>query len=162
MNIVKVLRKYNLQILFIVFFAVLLLITSCEQYKLNQSNFSLNGDYDHRYLFNKSNNAIVIDTLVLDYEITGDSLFVLRMISESIDCYDEEGIPTIMTHYSDVEEYWYINLENDEVDGPFNKASFIDVVKRIGLSDVELEVPNTYASNSEYFEKSVSKCAMIK
>jgi len=162
MEIVKALRAYSLQILFIIIFVVLFSITSCEQYKLNQSNFSISEDFDHRYIFNKSNNVIVIDQMVVDYEIKGESLFVLRMIAESIDCYDEKGIPTIMTHYSDVEEYWHINLKNDEIEGPFNKTSFIDVVKRIGLSDVELEMPNTYASNSEYFEKRVSKCAMIK
>ena len=80
------------------------------------SNLSVSEDTDHLYVYDKSKNLIIIDQLVVDYEIKGDELFVLRMVSDSIDCYDINNVPTIITHYSEKKEYWIINLGKDEID----------------------------------------------
>ena len=157
MNLIKKdSRACKLVLMFIILFS----ITSCDQYKLSTSNFSINMDSGHTYIFDKSKNLIVIDQLVVDNEIKGEDLFVLRMVSESIDCYNSHNIPTIITHYSSVEEYWHIGLNSESITGPFDKTSFHNYLNLndIDTNDLNLTMPSTYNSNTNYFEKQRLKC----
>ena len=159
MKFIDIKAKYLKKLLILV---ISFLIVSCEQYKLMNSNLSVSEDTDHLYVYDKSKNLIIIDQLVVDYEIKGDELFVLRMVSDSIDCYDINNVPTIITHYSEKKEYWIINLGKDEIDGPFDENTFKLKLKSKGLSDINLKVPTNYRANTEYFIKEKSACYRVE
>ena len=66
MKFIDIKTKYLKKLLILV---ISFLIVSCEQYKLMNSNLSVSEDTDHLYVYDKSKNLIIIDQLVVDYEI---------------------------------------------------------------------------------------------
>lgn len=159
MKLIKVINVFAKYMLAIICFSS---VVSCEKIKLSQSNFSISNDRDHAYIFNKLNNSITVEQQVVDYKVVDDNLFILRMVAESIDCYDAERVPAIITHYSNVEEYWHINLSNDSKKGPFTKPLFISYLKELGDYDINLKISNSYVINTEYFKMEEKKCSFVK
>ncbi len=141
----------------------LMLLSSCDLYSGNKSNIKLiDNDKDHKYFVNSNTNLVVIPDQVVDFDRQGEFVFVLRMVSESIDCFDEDGIPTIITHYSNKKEYWLINQINDEVEGPLEANDFYKKINKKGINEVKLEVPKTYKSNTERFILEKKSCSKVE
>jgi len=141
---------------------IIVLLTACGQDRADSKIKFVDVDKDHQYFVNDKENAVIIPEQVVDVVEKKSFLFVLRMVAESIDCYNESGIPTIITHYSEAKEYWIINLNNDRVDGPFDEDAFKHQLEKVGFLDVNLKVPQNYRANTEYFNKEKSACYRVE
>ena len=140
--------------------AFLFLVTGCSLDSLSNSDFRIeNYDDDHIYIRQKSTSQVVIEEHVVDSLVHDDSLYVLRMVAESPDCYDDRGVPTIITHYSDIKEYWIINLKTNGIEGPFNEEEF--QARTDGLN-ISLSVPKRYYPNTKAFLARMANCQKMK
>ncbi|WP_167346336.1 DUF3997 domain-containing protein [Pseudoalteromonas arabiensis] len=137
-------------------------LTACGQDRANSNIKFVDADKDHQYFVNKIKNTVIIPDQVVDVVEEKGFLLVLRMVAESIDCYNKSGIPTIITHYSESKEYWIINLNSDQVDGPFDEDAFKHQLEKASLLDINLKVPQNYRANTEYFNKEKSACYRVE
>ena len=136
--------------------------TACGQDRERSNIKFVDADKDHQYFVNEIEHTVIIPDQVVDVVEEKGFLLVLRMVAESIDCYNKSGIPTIITHYSAAKEYWIINLNSDQVDGPFDEDAFKHQLEKAGLLDINLKVPQYYRANTEYFNKSKSACYRVE
>src|SRR4051812_16784881 len=84
-------------------------LAGCEggSSRLGWSNYYVaSSDLSHVYLWKQSTtNAIVVDEQIVDLRIEDDYALVRRKVAQSVDCYDKNNSPTIITHYSEEDEY---------------------------------------------------------
>ena len=154
----QILAKKKQALILIVVMSLLIVIGEYigdfDNFILSGSGYKLiNYSDDHIFLVREKDNKRVIEEQIVDFERNGDNLLVLRMVAESMDCYDD-GVPTIITHYSDVKEYWIINLVAQTEKGPFDEQVFNETLVKLGISDVALDVPKSYRQNTDVFNKS--------
>lgn len=137
-------------------------LTACGQDRANSNIKFVDVDKDHQYFVNEIKNTVIIPDQVVDVVEEKGFLLVLRMVAKSIDCYNKSGIPTIITHYSEAKEYWIINLNSEQVDGPFDEDAFKHQLEKAGLLDINLKVPQNYRANTEYFNEEKSACYRVE
>lgn len=130
------------------------------RYYLNDS------DAAHVYIVKKSDekkeyDTVVVDQQVVDIKVVHGYLLALRKVADSVGCYDDTDTPTIITHYSDKDEYWIIDLKNENEIGPLSEQSYFEMQKQLGLPAVKLRVPSDFVSNSEAFKKWSKDCKRL-
>ena len=136
------------------------LLAGCGESESLGGNYYLTDvDDEHAYISN--GNRVVVDQFVVDFHRNGDFLFVLRKIANSIDCYDDHNIPTIITHWSDESEYWVINVATETEIGPLREQDYLQLLaqRKLGLS--KLSTPNDYRSNTAAYLSHITFCARI-
>jgi hypothetical protein len=84
-----------------------------------------------------------------------------RKVAESFDCYDEKNVSKIITHYTNEDEYWVIDLQKDKETGPLKEGPYLELLKKLELPVVKLTVPSRFVSNSEVFKKWREGCAKL-
>ncbi len=144
-------------------------LAAAGQYIGNWDNFILRGtgyqlftpDSDHVWVIRERDGSAVTGEQIVDFEVRGDYVFFLRMVSNSVDCYDESGVPTLITHYGDDEEYWVVSNSQGSEFGPMSRMEFFNWLKMHQVADVDLRVPKSYRSNTAAFESSLAKCASL-
>lgn len=151
----------------IYFLVCFLSMTSCTQTDVNIAGdyYISRGDHDHVYIFKRpgrgNQNVIVVDQQVVDYAVVGDYIVVLRKIAESYDCYDESDVPTIITFYSDDDEFWVIDYKNGREIGPLVKTEYVASLRALGLPMSDLSAPSSYES-SQRVRDVIDKCVKDK
>lgn len=117
---------------------------------------------DHVFIVDSRKMVPVVEQQVVDYKFVKNQLFVLRMVAQSADCYDLEGMPTIITRYSDIKEYWILDLKSKQRLGPYPEQEFKKILKKLDRESVDLTVPSGYKNNIEEFSKWKSNCAKLE
>ncbi len=137
---------------------------------MNGGDRSVGGNYylsdrddSHVYLSKKSSGqfSIVVDQQIVDFKIVKNYLLVRRKVAESFDCYDKKNVASIITHYSNEDEYWVIDLEKDKETGPLKEESYFRLLKDLELPLVKLRVPSSFIPNSEAFKKWRVECKKL-
>lgn len=145
----------------IIVFGAFLGLISCSRMNSFGSGYVLNdSDSDHIYITRTVGNQtkIEIDQQIGDWKKIGRYVFVLRMVATSPDCYGKGGDISIITHYSDSEEFWIIDLEAGSSAGPLSKNDYAIKLRQLGLSGPTLLRPSHYRPNTEQFQKMFGKC----
>jgi hypothetical protein len=133
-------------------------------YRSLAGNYYLSDtDHSHVYILKKSRDqlSIVIDQQIVDFKIVENQLLVRRKVAESFDCYDKKNVASIITHYSNEDEYWVIDLKKDKETGPLKEESYFRLLKDLELPPVKLTVPSSFAPNSEAFKKWREECKKL-
>lgn len=84
------------------------------------------------------------------------------MVARSVDCYDANGKATLITHYTDQEEFWIIDTRMKKETGPLTRASFNAALRKIGVADGAFAGEIDYRSNTASFESDVARCVRIE
>lgn len=147
-------------------FMALLVLAGCQtgDSKMLGGPYYLSaGDPQHVYIWKEMGiqNEVVIEQQVVDFEVLKGYLLVRRKVAKSVDCYDRNNVPTIVTHYTDEDEYWVIDLNEETETGPLKEQSYLGLLKNIGLPPVDLTVPSTYIPNTEIFNNWVKDCTRL-
>jgi hypothetical protein len=128
--------------------------------------YLIDGDEDHVYLAKKTqtseDDTLIVDEQVVDYRITNGYLLVLRKVAESFDCYDKRNVPTIITYYSNKDEYWVIDLINEKENGPLSAQAYVLMLNKLQLPLVKLSAPSNYYHNDEVFAKRRKECKRLR
>ena len=121
-------------------------------------------DTHHQYVYAKQEgrSRIVIDQQVVGHRVIGALVLVHRMVARSVDCYDANGKATIMTHYSNQEEFWIIDTRMRKETGPLTRASFNMELRRRGVMEGSFGDVTDYRSNTSSFESDVARCVRIE
>jgi hypothetical protein len=138
--------------------------TSDEGQSLGGRYYLENRDDSHVYIYKRTaskHNTVVVDQQVVDYEVVRGYLLVLRKVAESPDCYDKKGVPTIITHYSDNDEYWIINVNTEKEIGPLDGRDYFQAGQKLGLPRLKLRAPSTFTPNTEQFRKLSQDCQRL-
>lgn len=129
------------------------------------SGYSLNnGDDDHVYIAKHSGGVdrIIIEQQVVDWTtLNGRWVFILRMVANSVECYDDKNSATLITHYSSQREYWVIDLANSTELGPLTERGFESESRRLTFGAAHLEVPSYYHDNTSAFDERVKECSRV-
>ncbi|MEN8251468.1 MAG: hypothetical protein ABFS32_21260 [Bacteroidota bacterium] len=144
-------------------------LASCQGYEsipLGNDYYLSDSDRNHIYIYKKMDDKegfnIVVEQHVLDFQVIRGYLLVLRGVASSLDCYDQNNIPTIITHYSDKREYWVINMKVGNIKGPLDKPNYLHIKNELGFGNVELKSKYHIQSNTKSFNKLISECSKIK
>ena len=112
-----------------------------------------------------STKKFAIGYRVVDYNLIGNYLVILRMVGESVDCInlDENGkdVGGIVTHRSAVKEYYFIDYKKHEVNGPYDESDLNQAMQTFGIPAVDLKIPEDYSSNTASFTKRLAKCHSV-
>jgi hypothetical protein len=126
-------------------------------------NYYLNRDSSHAYIWKKSKDhaTIAVEQQIVALKTEKDYVLILRKIAESADCYDKQNVPTIITHYSNEDEYWVIDLKKEREIGPLKEQAYFEALRKLGLPPVKLTAPSNFAPNTEAFEKWTKDCKKL-
>jgi hypothetical protein len=128
--------------------------------------YLVDNDDSHVYLVKREKTSevdtLVVDQQIVDYRITNGYLLVLRKVAKDYDCYDEKNVPTIITHYSNEDEYWVIDLQKEKEIGPLKEQMYVKTVKELKLPTVKLNAPKDFYPNSDFFRTRSDKCKRMK
>lgn len=137
---------------------VVVLVGDWDNFLLRGTGYRLvSNDRDHVYLVD-AKGGLAVGQQVVDIDADKNYIFILRMVSESMDCYDSQGVPTIITHYSEEKEFWIIDSEKARVVGPFSDRQFEEMLGRLDIDSVSLQIPNSYKSNSKIYSEWAATC----
>jgi hypothetical protein len=149
--------------LWAVIFLAVLSLAACmngEERSLGANYYLIDGDDAHVYLTKKSDgkSSVVIDQQIVDVKVVNDYVFVRRKVAESFDCYDKNNIPSIITHYTEQDEYWVIDLNKGKETGPLKEEAYFQMLRDLGLPLTKLKVRYYFVPNSDAFKKLRSEC----
>ena len=145
---------------------IVVTLTAC----MNGGDRSLGGNYyltdgddAHVYLSKKSNgkSSIVIDQQIVDFKVVGNHVLVRRKVAKSFDCYDKNNVPSIITHYTDQDEYWVIDVTKEKETGPLKEEAYLQLLKELGVSPVKPTVRYYFMPNSDAFKKWRAECKKL-
>ena len=102
----------------------------------------------------------IIGEHVVDWERLENYSVLLRKVAYSPDCYDKNGAPTIVTHYTDKSEFWVINIRSEIEYGPFDVEQYKLKLTQLGIPFVKLQEPSSYKSNTDYFNEATKTCTI--
>lgn len=146
---------------------LLVLLIGCD----GLSTVDLGGGYflsvwdsHHQHVYAKQGgrNRLVIDQQIVGYRVIGTHALLHRMVARSVDCYAANGKATIITHYSDQEEFWIIDTRMKKETGPLTRASFNTALRKLGVPDAAFVGEIDYRSNTQSFESDVAHCVRIE
>lgn len=145
---------------------LILILTGCMsgEHKLLGGNYYLSdSDDSHVYILKKSGDqfSIIVNQQIVDFKVVKNYVLVLRKVAESFDCYNEKNVPTIITHYSNEDEYWVIDLQRDKEMGPLKEEAYFHLLKKLELPLMKLSVPSAFVPNSEAFKKWREECKKL-
>lgn len=114
----------------------------------------------HIYIQRKSGEdlLVVVDAQVVGYFVSRPYIVVHRVVADSYECLDASGQRTIITHYTGRDEYWVLNYETEEKDGPYNIKEIGFWAEDAGVGDIKISQFAWPASNTNSFKKGVSEC----
>src|SRR3954465_4150592 len=117
----------------------------------------------HVHILKKSGGRFfpAVEEQVVDFETAKDYLLVRRKVAESFDCYDKNDSPTIITRYSDEDEYWVIDVKKEKETGPLKEEAFAGRLKELGIPPVTLKVRYYFHANTGAFEKWRKECKKL-
>lgn len=116
----------------------------------NTGYYLVDDDPDHIFL--AADSRAIVGQQVVDLDVRGDYIVVLRMVADSKECYDDKGGPIIVTSYSDNKEYWIIDWKRKSTIGPLTEGAFVRRLQIIGIRGVKLKVPRSYHSHMPSWE----------
>lgn len=150
--------------------AIIGLFVAVGEYIGDWNNFWLRGsgyklfrpESEHVWVIREGDGTALTGEHVVGYDIKGDYIIFLRMIAESLDCYDERGTPTIITHYSNEKEYWIVNRKRLEEIGPMTEGEFMGWLKLHKIANVSLVASNGYRTNTDSFAAQIARCTRVE
>jgi len=124
----------------------------------------ISSDDDHVYIVKNDNDSkkVVIDQQIVDHQIVGSQVFILRKVAISYDCYNEKNIPKIITHYTDKSEFWVIDVKNKKEIGPLTEEGLYLYSQKIGVVPKSFGSHSSYISNTDMFIKWKKDCKVFR
>lgn len=129
---------------------------------------SLGGDYHltspdtgHSYIRRGDANEgmIVVDQQVVDVEQDGSYIAVLRKVARSSTCIRPAKGPTILTLYTDEDQYWLIDTNAQIEMGPLSSDQYSEALKKAHKPYIRLTVPAWFHPNVDAYRRWMSGCA---
>lgn len=149
-------------------FPVVLVIFSflaCAQSRpLGGSYYLVDIDSNHRSIQRRSDQeaVTVIDQQVVGHRKQGNYILVHRMVAISYECVDDEGVRTIITHRTDEEEYWILDVEGVKELGPFGKNELAEAAQRLKIESMDIPRKISYKENTSGFKIRSSRCVDLE
>lgn len=140
---------------------LLTILTACgDSVSLGGKYYLNRSDWDRVYILKETPEGLqaIIGGHVVDWKRLDNYSVLLRKVATSPDCYDKNGIPTIVTHYTDKSEFWILNVSSGIEYGPFNIEQYKLKLTQLGLPFVTLQVPSSYKANTAYYNESTKNC----
>ena len=143
-------------------FTAAVLLCACVGPETLGGSYELTEAGGHSWVSN--GRRIVVDDSVVAHQRIGRHLLVRRKVARSVDCYDAKGVPKILTRFSNVDEYWVIDVKDEKERGPLNEDSFVAALRELGLTSrsVKLDPQRPYMPNDVAFDAEVQQlCARV-
>ena len=83
------------------------------------------------------------------------------MVAVSHDCLDADGRTTIITRYTDQEQFWIIKSDVGVIEGPLDHVSFEEALIKDGLPVNTYMEAIDYRSNSSAYDALVAECKVL-
>jgi hypothetical protein len=126
----------------------------------------LGGGYSYTYggrghAWISKDKRVLVDDYVVGYKSIQGYVVVRRKISRSVDCYDQHGVPTIITHYTDNDEFWIINVTAGVELGPLDEVQYGSTLRNLEMPYVSIPVPSHFHPDTQSFAEFTQRCARV-
>jgi hypothetical protein len=118
----------------------------------------------HRYITKEDSNGsqIVIDSQIVGTRRRGNYILVRRFRSLIYECHLPAGAQMIITHYTDDEQWWIIDLSEDVLHGPLDFEQFNEKGNELRIRNMAVPLQVRYWPNTDEFEVRTSECVQLE